>query len=92
MYSFRLYTTALDQAGRAADVSSSCDGCGICPDNRSTCLWVATTTQWSDDGTATNCEAGCTVGCVRQEDCNRCNDRRCDVCTNFDAEAASCTT
>ena len=41
-------------------------------------------------GTSTDCTAW--QGCVREKDCNRCDDRLCHTCNNFDERYTYCTT
>ena len=69
----------------------TCDKCPTEPSSR--CLWTAERDQFQNDtcdfqacnetGESTTCTTE--NGCVRSVDCNRCDDRLCRDCINFDA-------
>jgi hypothetical protein len=94
MYRFRM-TTTTREAEFEVDGAVACAGdCAYCPIfNSRKCLWNTRIDQYIDAGGSTqNCPDACTDdnGCVRTEDCNRCDDRLCSVCTNFDAGISIC--
>ena len=99
MYRIHIWNTAeiSNVTGDYTTVSCS-GGCTYCPTNvgltnSSTCLWAADRNSYVDDSnTIQPCQDGCAQdnGCVRGLDCNRCHDRLCQSCLNFD-EGATCS-
>ena len=73
-------------------------GCNYCPTNvgqtnANQCLCTADRNSYCDDSNVTqSCQTSCSTsnGCVRSLDCNRCHDRQCQTCVNFD-EGATCS-
>jgi hypothetical protein len=99
MYRFKIWNTANVSNVNGDYTTISCDGgCSYCPTNvgptnGSICLWTSDRDQYVDDSNASqDCQAGCGLqnGCVRDLDCNRCHDRLCETCINFD-EGATCS-
>ena len=72
--------------------------CNYCPTNvgptdANQCLCTADRNSYCDDSNvAQSCQTTCSTnnGCVRSLDCNRCHDRQCQSCVNFD-EGATCS-
>ena len=108
IYTFKLNQTVLYAGSDVGDdyANSGCTGaCTTCPvSSQNTCLWeVAHDLFELSDGSALTCDKNnvdasddCgSAGCQRQDDCNRCFDRVCNTCTNFDEidpfGATSCT-
>jgi hypothetical protein len=86
--------------GALCSLGTACDKCPTVNGNK--CLWTVERDQYVNssgnaadcDNTASHEEPLCLndVGCVREEDCNRCNDRICLTCINFDEGAQICET
>ena len=75
--------------------------CSKCPTvNGRQCLWPVNRDEYIDsDGNELECDDSndhdeplCLndVGCCRREDCNRCHDRLCQTCVNFDEGVEIC--
>jgi len=96
MYDFHLYNRLANTGEDDHWIDSTCSGtgCTICPDDRDTCLWDTQVESFGQDN-ATACDTNCgtngTDGCVRTEDCNKCNDRLCLTCFNFDDPVSICS-
>ena len=105
MYRFCLwYSVEYSLIEDEVDVLSNCANCSHVTslpthcaanagsDNTSQCLWDAVREDWIDNNTEVDCLSACgNDGCVRDEDCNRCDDRKCEICTNFDSQYTICT-
>ena len=106
IYWYRLYTEKIDDATLTAEIeldgTNNCNlgPCSNCPTvNGSICLWTVARNYYFD-GDEHICDNSydlvadndCTMdqGCVRGEDCNRCDDERCEDCINFDSDGDKC--
>ena len=96
-YMYRFQMTTATRVSEFESDGSNCSGgsCSYCPIfNGKVCLWTGEIDQYQDSSDQTqSCDSSCTDsnGCVRIEDCNRCDDRLCSVCTNFDTGLSICT-
>ena len=64
------------------EINTNCKGsCEICPFS-GTCPEPCSFNEYFD-GTCMNCSEKCTEGCIGKEDCNLCQDRLCEKCSNY---------
>ncbi|CAG9335149.1 unnamed protein product [Blepharisma stoltei] len=74
-------------------VSSSCNGCSLCPiDNSNICLESCLIGKYWNGYSCDSCLSGCsTVGCVRRDkNCNLCQDIICEICDDYTSTCISC--
>ena len=105
MYSFKYFVTLPSGAeNHVSDGrSTSCTGdesCVDCPRNsrgvsydQDVCLYTGDIDEYYDTTTSDykDCVSCVDDGCVRAEDCNKCYDRQCSTCVNFDqGQCSSC--
>ena len=60
----------------------TCNGCK-CPSSTNVCISTCLYTQYIENGACIDCQAACTNGCVRNSDCNLCNNKLCLSCQDF---------
>ncbi|CAG9321678.1 unnamed protein product [Blepharisma stoltei] len=72
--------------------SSTCSsGCTYCPiDNSNTCLPNCPLSQFPSGSNCASCASSCKSGCVRNSDCNLCQDPICDICKDFTSTCTTC--
>ncbi|CAG9320645.1 unnamed protein product [Blepharisma stoltei] len=71
-----------------SEVWTSCSGCSVCPSTTKSCIVNCPISTYYSSG-CLSCSGSCTKGCVRNSDCNLCNDSLCYKCTDF--AASTCT-
>ena len=66
------------------EVDTTTSGDDICSDSFvGACLWNCNHNQYWDGSNCQNCDATCSMGCVREDDCNLCNDELCAECSGL---------
>lgn len=71
-----------DEVDFGNEVNNDCKGnCEICPFS-GICPEPCSFNEYFD-GICMNCSDKCTQGCIRKEDCNLCQDRLCEKCSNY---------
>ena len=105
MYRFGLwYSVEVSLIEDEVDNLGNCSNCSHvnpdpthCPknagsDGTSQCLWDVAIDDWVGNDAEQDCLSECgDDGCVRDADCNLCDDRQCQTCINFDSQYDICT-